>query len=352
MMKRVFIFSFLLLSFLPGRAQRTEPYQLSISDFYIQDTTAKEPSYLHIQWKGSYKTLTVGQTRYRYTEYSALVGKSFSWIRVDQDKEKQLAINQILYDQARSIARATTDSLLFMSLRETEMQRRLNRNYLAARKIYLETGIPPFPTAVDKEIDISAIKWESTQKGGGLSFSLSETFLLMSTPDLSTPITSLLLGYEFFRHHSALFMDASYGFGQYSGRYSNVTGLAHGGDRVPYWALSCQYAYQIPCLQRGKFSVFSGIGYTSIGLNNILRGDRKSTLQGLTFSEGIAFDCYSRSKTVDFRGPRHDLIQKGLRIKFFTSQILTFPQRSWVPTLNLGLGYVFSVQGVKPGAND
>ena len=201
MMKRVFILSILLLSFLPGRAQKTAPYQLSINDFYIQDTSAKEPSYLHVQWKGSNKTLTVGKTRYRYTEYNALVGKSFSWIRADQDKEKQLAINRILYDQARSVARATTDSLLFASLRETEIQRRLNRNYLAARKLYLETGIPPFPTAVDKEIDISAIKWEPTQKGGGLSFSLSETFLLMSTPDLSSPITSVLLGCEFFRRH-------------------------------------------------------------------------------------------------------------------------------------------------------
>ena len=348
-MKRLFVFSLLLLSFLPGRAQKTTPYQLSISDFQIQDTTAQEPSYLHVKWSGSNKTLTIGRTRYRYTEYSALVGKPFSWIRVDQDFDKQLAINQTLYDQARSIAGAYTDSLLFSSMKESERQKRMTQSYLVARKQYLETGIPSYPEPVDKDFDISAIKWEPTQKGGGLSFFLSETFLLVGTPDLSSPITSLMLSYEMFRHHSALFVDASYGMGRYSGRYSNVTGLAFGGDWIPYWALSCQYAYQIPCLQWGKLSIFSGIGYTSVGLNNIMYGDRKSTLQGLTFSEGIALDCYSRSNTVDFSGSRHDFTQKGIRIKLFTSQIRTFPQGSWVPTLNLGLGYVFSVQGVKPG---
>ena len=351
MKKNKLVLILLLLSALPGRAQETVPGQLSIHDFHIQDSTAKEPSFLYIQWNGSSKTRMIGQTRYRYTEYSALVGKDFSWIRVDQDYETQLAINQTLFDQARSIARTMTDSALFASKKEVEIQKRLGQKYVAARKQYLETGIPPFPTPDEKEFDISNIKWEPTQRGRSLSLSLCETFLFMSTPGLSTPITGLILDYESFWKRSAIIVDASYGYGRYSGLYNNVTGLAAGGKAVYHWTFSCQYAYQIPCFQRGKFSVFSGIGYTSLGLNNIMRGDRKSTLQGPSLSEGLSLDLYSRSNTVDLRGGRHNLTQKGLRIKLFSSQILTLPQHTVIPTLNLGLGYFFSTQGVKPLGN-
>ena len=348
-MKRTVILLLLMLSFLSGRAQNSSSTLSSLEGFSIRDTSELEPSFLNIHWVFTDKDQLVGKTRYRYTEYGATVDRSFSWIRIDQDVNQQLAINQTIYEIAKSIARGETESLLFASLNDIQVNQRLNQTYLLARKEYLETGNLSYPTLAGKEFDVSSIKWEPAQKGLGLSFSLGETILLGTTPGLSSPITSVSASFDFLRGHSALIADASYGFGRYSMRYCNLAGLYHDGEIVPYWAASFQYAYQIPFWRRGKISPFVGVGYSSLGLVDNVATDRKSKLQGLSFSEGIAFDLYSRSQTVDFRGSRHELIQNGLRIKLFTSQILTRPQHTVVPTLNLGIGYAFCLQRVRPG---
>ena len=347
-MKKTVVLLLFLLSFLPGRAQKSSSYRLSLDDFSIQDTTAKQPSYLRILWNRADKDQWVGRTRYRYTEYHAVVDKAFSWIRVDQDVDKQLAVNQTLYEIAESLAQAETDSLLFISLNGKQVINRLNHAYLVARNDYLETGKFSFPVSFDREFDITSIPWEPRQKGGSLSFSMGETMLLGATPDLSSPITSVSAEVEFFRRHSAILLNASYGLGHYPGRYNNLAGLFRNGEMIPYWTVSGQYAYQIPCLHRGKLSAFAGVGYSNLGLVDNKATDRNSKIQGVAFSEGLALDLYARSITLDFRGPRHDLTQKGLRIKLYTSQIFTLPQHTLVPTLNLGLGYVFSSQSVKP----
>lgn len=346
MMKKTVALLLLLLSFLPGRAQKPSSYRLSLDDFLIQDTMALEPSSLHISWDRNDKDQRIGRTRYRYSEYRARVDKTFSWIRVDQDVDKQLSVNQTLYDLAQSIARTETDSLLFLSLKEKQVYSRLNRAYLGARQEYLETGNLSIPDASGREFDISLIRWEPAQKGINISFSLGETLLLSATPDLSSPITSASAEVEFFQRHSAVLVNASYGLGRYPGRYTTLTGLFQNGVLVPYWTFSGQYAYHIPCRRRGNLSAFAGVGYSNLGLIDNVGTDRRSKIQGVTFSEGVAFDLYARSYTLDFRGPRHDLIQRGVRIKLFSSQILMLPQHTFVPTLNLGLGYLFSAQHV------
>ena len=348
MMKKTVALLLLLLSFLPGRAQEPSSCRLSLDDFTIHDTTELEPSFLHILWDRADKDRRVGPTRYRYSEYHARVDKTFSWIRVDQDVDEQLAVNQTLFELARSIARTQTDSLLFLSLKEKQVYSRLNRAYLVARKEYLETGNLSLPDSSGRELDISLIRWEPGQEGVIVSFSMDETVLLGATPGLSSPLTSVSAEVEFFRRHSALLVSTSYGMGRYPGRYTNLTGRLRDGEIIPYWTLSGQYAYLIPSRHRGKLSVFTGVGYSSLGVIDNVGTDRKSKIQGITFSEGLAFDLYARSNTLDFRGARHDLIQNGLRIKLYASQILTLPQNSLVPTLNLGLGYLFSAQGVKP----
>ena len=348
MMKKTVALLLLLMSFLPGRAQKSSSYRLSLDDFSIRDTTVLEPSYLRILWNRADKDQRVGRTRYRYTEYHAIVDKAFSWIRVDQDVDKQLAVNQTLYEIAESLARAETDSLLFLSLNGKQVDKRLNHAYLISRNDYLETGNLSFPVSFDREFDIASIPWEPRQKGGSLSFSMGETVLLGATPGLSSPITSVSAEVEYFRRHSAILLNASYGLGRYSGRYNNLAGLLRNGELIPYWTVSGQYAYQIPCLHRGKLSAFAGVGYSNLGLVDNKATDRNSKIQGVAFSEGLALDWYARSNTLDFRGPRHDLVQKGFRIKLFASQILTLPQNTIVPTLNLGFGYMFSTQSVKP----
>ena len=347
-MKKTVTLFLLLLSFLPGRAQESSSYRLSLDDFSIQHSTEVEPSYLHIQWVRSDRDRRIGQTRYRYTEYGAALDKTFSWIRFDQDIHQQLAVNQTLFGIAQSIARAATDSLLFASLNGTLANNRLNQAYLAARKGYLETGNASFPVSLDQEFDISGIPWKPAQKGGSLSFSVCETLLLGVTPGLTSPITSVSAEVELFRRHSALMMNASFGLGHYSGRYNNVAGLFRNGELIPYWTLSGQYAFQVPCRHWGKLSAFAGVGYSSLGLVDNVGTDRKSKIRGLAFTEGLSLDLYAKSNTLDFRGPRHDLVQNGFRIKLFASQILAMPQHSFIPTLNLGLGYVFSSQSVKP----
>lgn len=349
MMKKTVALLLLSLSFLPGRAQKPSSCRLSLDDFSIHDTTELEPSFLHILWDRADKDRRVGPTRYRYSEYHARVDKTFSWIRVDQDVDKQLAANQTLFELAQSIARTQTDSLLFLSLKEEkQVYRRLNRAYLVSRQEYLETGNLSLPDSSGRELDISLIRWEPGQKGVIVSFSVDETVLLSATPGLSSPLTSVSAEVELFRRHSAVLVNASYGMGRYPGRYTNLTGRLRDGEIIPYWTLSGQYAYLIPSRHRGNLSVFTGVGYSSLGVIDNVGTDRKSKIQGITFSEGLAFDLYARSNTLDFRGAQHDLIQRGVRIKLFSSQILTLPQHTFVPTLNLGLGYLFSAQSVKP----
>ena len=346
MMKRAIIILSLLTLFIYGKAQ--VPYRLSLADFAVQDTTAAEPSFLQIQWLHSEKDQMVGQTRYRYIEYNAAVGKEFSWIRIDQDANKQLEINQTLYETALTIARESTESLLFSSTKKLDANKKLNQTYLTARKKFLETGEVMFPGSAGKSFDITEIKWKPTGKGGGISFSLNETFLPGATPGITTPITSVMAGFEFFRKKSAVMVDASYGLGHYSGRYCNLTGRFNDGKLAPYWTLSCQYAYRIPFRHRDRISIFAGAGYSNLGIVSSATDYRRSMLQGVSFSEGLMLDLGSKSNTVDFRRSRHDLIESGLRIKLYASEILTLPHHYIVPTLNLGIGYVFSSQSVLP----
>ncbi len=289
-----------------------------------------------VSWDAKAKKQSVGQTTFHYTEYNAKPIKDLP--ETDQN----------LFRLAQACAEIMTDSLIFSSESKGLRYQRIIRSYLIAEDYYFSNGTHPLLTETRDKFDISRVRWETEDRGGGYWICLDETLLAGPTRHITSPISSLQVGLEAFAGHSAGMLDLTIGGGLLTGYYDNLSVLSETGRLVPYVSLSGYYSYRIPLPKQSVLSVFSGVGYSSLGLKSLGRSDWKSQYHGLTVSEGVSIDFFSGRRTVDFRDSRHVCSRGGVRVKLYSSQILLLPQNCIVPTLNLGLGYVFSSRNVRP----
>ena len=269
-----------------------------------------------LSWDAVYKKQVIGNTTYRFTEYRPQAGHNMP------------ALSQ-------AIATAMTDSLLFSSESKAEQYQRIARNYLKAKDTYIRTGAVPHMAQAGGAFDIGRVRWETEERGGGFWVGAGGTMIAGPTRSLMGPIGN-----------SSLLLDFTLGYGYYPGHYSNVIALIGNGKVAPYYSLSGCFSYRIHTSGRTVLALFAGAGYSSLGIKNTQGFEWKSILHGPAATEGIAFDVLSARQKVDFRGSRHVFSRGGLRIKLYSSQILNFPQRSFIPTLNLGAGFVFSSKNV------
>ena len=280
-----------------------------------------------LSWDAVNKKQVIGNTTYRFTEYRPQAGHDMP------------ALSQ-------AIATAMTDSLLFSSESKAEQYQRIARNYLKAKDTYIRTGAVPHMAQAGGAFDIGRVRWETEERGGGFWVGAGGTMIAGPTRSLMGPIGSLQVSLETFRGNSSLLLDFTLGYGYYPGHYSNVIALIGNGKVAPYYSLSGCFSYRIHTSGRTLLALFAVAGYSSLGIKNTQGFEWKSILHGPAATEGIAFDVLSARQKVDFRGSRHVFSRGGLRIKLYSSQILNFPQRSFIPTLNLGAGFVFSSKNV------
>jgi len=301
----------------------------------LSSAPAQGQEAMHVLWKATDRKQVIGNTTFYYTEYSALPDKA----------EFSSPNGREFFNMAQSCAAAMTDSLLFSADSKAKNYQRLMRNYLKAKEEYLRTGV--IDSAKDGQFDISHIRWTTEEKGGGFWVCADGTLLAGPTRHLSSPIFGLQAGLEAFKNHSAWMIDVTLGIGRYTRYYDNVSVLSENGKTVPYAAVSGYYAYRLPLSGQSVLSLFAGAGYSFLGLKNQTALEWESQYQGITVSEGIALDVFSSRSTVDFRESRHVCSRGGLRVKLYSGQILLLPQNCLVPTLNLGIGYVFSSKNAR-----
>lgn len=347
-MKKAFAILLLVFHAVAGMAQGSASHKLTLSDFAIRDTSESDRSYTHIRWDYSREKRSDGNTLYIYNECRPVFDKELSWIRSDQDFKRELELNQTILEMARSYARSATDSLVFAPLTVKRYNMKLSSEFMVASRAFRETGIPSFPSPLEPEFDITKVPWALTGRGWRASLSLGETVFLGPTPELCPPTTEVQAGLEYFWHRSSLLAEASFGGGVYSGRYSLLSGRFFDGKMVPYYNASLRYACHIASLGRNKLSLFSGLGYSSIGLIMPRHSEQKNKINGPSLTEGVMFDLYFPQEKVSFSTHRKLRIRDGLRIKAYTDQLLVLPRRVVVPTINLSVGYLFDLEGVGP----
>ncbi len=323
------------------QAQDTRRWSEGIPDwsgFRITEAADSASSFASFTLLKDKKTVRTNGIVYRYMDVTGALLPYMSWVRSDSMNDIELASIRRDFDILEYYARAFREELLFVSDRNGELERKYIKLFRDAQSEAHASGDYTRYALQREPFDISQVSYVTSGRDHGVSVGLFTNLPLGDQGRLVYPTPGVALAFDLGRGPGRFLAEINVGASPFRRHYQGIR-----RKFVPYASLFVFYRRVVSRLDRWRFSLYGGPGYS---LRDYQEDNFKTMVGGPSASEGVCADFFL-GRSVSFTSSHPEQTDRFLQVKLSCNQLFNAKQGKIVPSINLSAGLWFQSSDIK-----
>ncbi len=308
------------------------------SGFRIMEAADSASSFASFTLLKDMRVVRTNSTVYRYMDVTGALLPYMSWVKSDSMNDAELASIRRDFGILEYYARAFREELLFSYDKDGSLERKYIQLFREAQSEAHASGDYSRYALSQEPFDISQISYEASGWDHGVSVGLFTNLPFGDQGRLVYPTAGAALAFDLGQGPGRFMAEVNIGASPFRRHY-----LGMQRSLVPYASLFAFYRRDVSRMDRWRFSLYGGPGYS---LRLFRENDHNFAVGGLSASEGVCADFFL-GRSVSF-GTRHrEQTDRFLQFKLSCNQLFNAKQGTIVPSINFSAGLWFQSTDIK-----